>query len=120
MGDVSWFNRGFPRLAKLGYAPKFQALAAHWPPRSTNVQKWRSAQVLQLLEILGLQSLEGCLREQEFLPEGDTEESPFGSLDAPEVDEIFSGSGADAGEVEALKVSLRYLKGEFFDVSVMA
>lgn len=45
--------------------------------------------------------------KQEFLPENPEEESPFGSLDASELDEVFEDSGVEQVEIDALKVALR-------------
>lgn len=45
---------------------------------------------------------------QEFLPENPEEESPFGSLDASELEEVFEDSGVPRIEIDALKVALRW------------
>lgn len=44
---------------------------------------------------------------QEFLPENPEEESPFGSLDADELEEVFEDSAIPRIEIDALKVALR-------------
>lgn len=44
---------------------------------------------------------------QEFLPEDPDEESPFGSLEADEVEEVFKDSGVRRIEIDAIKVALR-------------
>lgn len=41
------------------------------------------------------------------MPEDEDEESPFGSLDATDLDEVFEDSGVDGVQVDALKVALR-------------
>ena len=45
---------------------------------------------------------------QEFLPDDPNEESPFGSLDAAELEEVFEDSGVPRIQIDALKVALRY------------
>lgn len=44
---------------------------------------------------------------QEFLPENPEEETPFGSLDADELEEVFEDTGVPRIEIDALKVALR-------------
>lgn len=51
--------------------------------------------------------VQSLLTTQEFLPENPEEESPFGSLDASELEEVFEDSGVPRVEIDALKVALR-------------
>lgn len=44
---------------------------------------------------------------QEFLPDNPEDESPFGSLDASELDEVFEDTSVSRIEIDALKVALR-------------
>lgn len=41
------------------------------------------------------------------MPEDPEEESPFGSLEADDVEEVFQDSGVPRIEIDALKVALR-------------
>eukprot|EP00752_Nemacystus_decipiens_P002210 g2101.t1 len=117
---IAWFYAAYPGLVKHGFAEKFEELSRQYPPSSSDVSKWTGAELVKMIGILGLSELEPALREQEFLPENPEEESPFGSLDASELDEVFEDSGVERIEIDALKVALRYLKGEFTNVSVKA
>ncbi|CAM9221979.1 unnamed protein product [Ectocarpus sp. 6 AP-2014] len=117
---IAWFYAGHPALVKSGYAEKFEELSRQYPPSSSDVSKWTGSELMKMIGILGLSGLEPALREQEFLPENPEEESPFGSLDASELEEVFEDSGVPRIEIDAIKVALRYLKGEFTNVSVKA
>jgi hypothetical protein len=103
MGDINWFFKGFPQLVSRGYGPRFEALVEKYPPDETDVSKWKSADVRKMLQILGLSELEPELKEQEFLPESG-EESPFGSVDAADLEEVFEDSPAPGDQVKALQV----------------
>ncbi|CAM9191344.1 unnamed protein product [Hapterophycus canaliculatus] len=117
---IAWLYAGYPGLVKNGFAEKFEDLSRQYPPSASDVAKWTGADLVRMIGILGLSGLEPALREQEFLPDNPEDESPFGSLDASELEEVFEDSNVPRIEIEALKVALRYLKGEFTNVSVKA
>ncbi|CAM9543917.1 unnamed protein product [Chrysoparadoxa australica] len=120
MVECGWFFRSFPKLVKAGFGDKVEAFVTRYPPESTNVAKWRAKDLLEMIKLLGLEDLEPDLRDQEFLPEDENEESPFGYLDASELAEVFEESQVAKEQVDMLKVALRYLKGEFTNVSIKA
>ena len=44
------------------------------------------------------------------MPENPEEESPFGSLDTNDLEEVFEDTNVKRIEIDALKVALRYVK----------
>ncbi|CAM9894971.1 unnamed protein product [Pylaiella littoralis] len=117
---IAWLYASYPELVQKGFAEKFEELSRKYPPSSSDVSKWTGSELVKMIGVLGLSRLEPALREQEFLPENPEEESPFGSLDASELEEVFEDSGVPRVEIDALKAALRYLRGEFTNVSVKA
>mmetsp|Transcript_36084 Transcript_36084/g.62499 ORF Transcript_36084/g.62499 Transcript_36084/m.62499 type:complete len:120 (+) Transcript_36084:128-487(+) len=115
--DVSWFENQFPDLANVGYTAKISALVAKYPP-GTDIKDWTSGDLSGLLTTLGCEDLVEPLKEQEFLSDDVSEETPFSEVTPEELDELLEDS--DSNMREALKVALRYLKGEFTNVSLRA
>ncbi|CAM9401252.1 unnamed protein product [Ascophyllum nodosum] len=104
---TAWLYSGYPGLINNGFGDRFEELTRQYPPESTHVSKWTGADLLKMIDILGLSDLGPFLREQEFLPDDPNEESPFGSLDAAELEEVFEDSGVPRIQIDALKVALR-------------
>mmetsp|Transcript_22210 Transcript_22210/g.28811 ORF Transcript_22210/g.28811 Transcript_22210/m.28811 type:complete len:121 (+) Transcript_22210:115-477(+) len=117
-GDISWLTANFPDLAARGYVSKFEALVKQYPP-DTDLSTWKSQDLVNLITVLGLEgALMEPLTENEFITEDLNEESPISEVDVAELDEILED--CDPVDRDAFKVALRYLKGEFTNVSLRA
>mmetsp|Transcript_11705 Transcript_11705/g.43621 ORF Transcript_11705/g.43621 Transcript_11705/m.43621 type:complete len:124 (-) Transcript_11705:892-1263(-) len=104
------------------FADRFSQLCNEYPAGQTDLTAWTNHDLRHVLEILDLgPKVQEIFEEEEFLPEDgeDDDDNAFGSIEMSDLESMFEDKDLEQ-QLTALKLCLRYLRGEFTNVSLKA